>query len=46
MLLGALAALTEGLQFFASNRDPSLLDVGIDMAGMALGVVLTLWARR
>lgn len=37
----ALALLTEGLQhFFASNRDPSWKDVGIDMAGAAVGVVL------
>lgn len=29
----ALALLTEGLQFFAIERHPRLLDVGIDMAG-------------
>lgn len=36
----ALALLTEGLQFFAQDRHPRWLDVGIDMAGAALGVVL------
>jgi VanZ family protein len=40
--LGALllALVTEGLQFFASHRDPSWIDVGIDVAGAAVGVVL------
>jgi VanZ family protein len=41
----ALALLTEGLQHFASQRDPSWLDVGVDMAGMALGLTLA-FARR
>jgi len=36
----ALALLTEALQHFAANRDPSWKDVGIDMAGALLGVVL------
>ena len=36
----ALALLTEGLQFFALDRHPRWLDVGIDMAGAALGVAL------
>ena len=36
----ALALLTEGLQIFASNRNPSWLDVGIDMAGTAFGLLL------
>jgi len=35
-----LALLTEGLQYFASNRDPSWFDVGIDMAGVGLGLLL------
>jgi VanZ family protein len=39
----ALALLTEGLQHFASHRDPSWFDVGVDMAGAAMGVLL---ARR
>ena len=39
----ALALLTEGLQHFASNRDPSWADVGIDMAGAALGLLLARW---
>ena len=33
-----LALLTEGLQFFALDRHPGLQDVGIDMAGVLLGV--------
>ena len=36
----ALALLTEALQHFAANRDPSWKDVGIDMAGALVGVVL------
>jgi VanZ family protein len=35
-----LALLTEGLQHFASNRDPSWLDVAIDLGGTAVGVWL------
>jgi len=42
----ALALLTEGLQFFASNRDPSWHDVGIDMAGAAAGLMLARTLRR
>lgn len=38
-----LGLLTEGLQHFAQARDPSWLDVGIDMAGAGLGVLLA-WA--
>jgi VanZ family protein len=41
----AMALLTEGLQHFAANRDPSWLDVGIDMAGAALGLLLALLAQ-
>jgi VanZ family protein len=36
----ALALLTEGLQFFAIDRHPRWLDVGIDMGGALLGVAL------
>ena len=36
----ALALLTEGLQHFASHRDPSWFDVGVDMAGAAVGLLL------
>jgi hypothetical protein len=42
MALG-LALLTEGLQFFAVDRHPRLIDVGIDMTGALLGLV---WGRR
>ena len=38
----ALALLSEYLQNFASNRDPSWTDVGIDMAGVAVGLLLTM----
>ncbi|MEO7400649.1 MAG: VanZ family protein [Polaromonas sp.] len=36
----ALALLSEGLQFFALDRHPRWLDVGIDMAGALAGVGL------
>ena len=36
----ALALLTEGLQFFAIDRHPRLIDVGIDMAGALLALLL------
>ena len=36
-----LAVLTEVLQIFAINRHPRLLDIGIDMAGFAAGVALS-----
>lgn len=40
MLAGlALALLTEGLQFFAIERHPRWVDVGIDMAGLCLGLL-------
>ena len=39
----ALGLLTEGLQFFASHRDPSVADVAIDLAGAALGLGVA-WA--
>lgn len=35
----ALALLTEGLQFFAEDRHPRWLDVGIDMAGAFTGLL-------
>ena len=42
VLAGAivLALLTEGLQHFASHRNPSLFDVGIDIGGAGLGLLL------
>lgn len=36
----ALAMLTEGLQFFAIDRHPRMMDVGIDMAGTLLALAL------
>jgi VanZ family protein len=44
----ALALLTEGLQHFAANREPSWSDVGIDMAGAVAGLLLArfAWAAR
>ncbi len=36
----ALALLSEGLQFFAIDRHPRWLDVGIDLAGALAGVGL------
>ena len=38
-----LALLTEGLQFFAIDRHPRWLDVGIDMAGALTGLGLVRW---
>ncbi len=35
-----LALLTEALQFFAVDRHPRLLDIGIDMAGTLLAVMI------
>lgn len=49
VLLAALclALLTEALQFFAIDRQPGWLDVGIDMAGALTGFGLAaLWAAR
>lgn len=37
----ALALLTEGLQYFAIDRHPRWIDVGIDLAGAVLGVLLS-----
>jgi VanZ family protein len=42
----ALAIVTEALQFLAIDRHPRLLDIGIDMAGACVGVVLVgVWRR-
>jgi VanZ family protein len=41
----ALALLSEGLQFFALDRNPSMLDVGTDMAGTGLGLFVA-WAAN
>jgi VanZ family protein len=35
-----LALMTEGLQFFAIDRHPSWRDVGIDLCGAFLGMLL------
>jgi VanZ family protein len=35
-----LALITEGLQFFAIDRHPRWLDVGIDMSGAFVGMAL------
>ncbi|UUZ76178.1 hypothetical protein LP414_33285 [Polaromonas sp. P1(28)-13] len=35
-----LALLTEGQQFWAMDRNPRWMDVGIDMAGVLAGVGL------
>ncbi len=42
VLLAALvlALLTEGLQFFAIDRHPRWIDVGIDMAGAGYGLAV------
>ncbi|MEO6321246.1 MAG: VanZ family protein [Polaromonas sp.] len=44
----ALGLLTEGLQFFAIDRHPRLIDVGIDMSGalLALAFVKSRAVRR
>ena len=42
----ALGLATEGLQFWASNRTPTWHDVGIDMAGAVLGLLLARWKLR
>ena len=39
LLTLGLALLSEGLQFFAVDRHPRLMDVGIDMTGALLGLV-------
>lgn len=40
LLALSLALLTEGLQFFAIDRHPSWRDVGIDLCGACLGMLL------
>ncbi len=40
LLALALALLTEGLQFFAIDRHPRWIDVGIDMAGAFFALAL------
>ena len=48
VLLAALglALLTEGLQFFAIDRHPRWLDVGIDLAGALAGALLIMTIAR
>ena len=36
----ALALLTEAFQFFATDRHPRVVDVGIDLVGTVAGLVL------
>ncbi len=41
LVCGLLAAcVDEGIQLFVPGRNPSLIDVGIDTAGVLLGIVL------
>ena len=46
LLALVLAVLTEALQFFAADRHPRLRDVGIDMAGASLAVVIMALQNR
>lgn len=46
LLALVLALLTEALQFFAADRHPRLRDVGIDMAGAMLAVVIMALQNR
>ncbi len=46
LLALTLALLTEALQFFAIDRHPRLVDVGIDMAGTLLAVVIMALRNR
>lgn len=46
LLAMALALLTEALQFLAIDRHPRLVDVGIDMAGTFLAVVIMALRNR
>ncbi len=39
----SLALVTEGLQFFAVGRHPRWIDVGIDMSGALVGILLAQW---
>lgn len=38
-----LALISEALQFFATDRHPRWLDVGIDMAGAVVGLGVVRW---
>lgn len=42
----ALALATEGLQFFALERHPRWRDVGIDLGGAGLGLLLVYFSGR
>ena len=46
LLALTLALLTEALQYFAVDRHPRLLDVGIDLAGAFLAVAIMVVCRR
>lgn len=46
LLALVLALLTESLQFLAIDRHPRLVDVGIDMGGTVLAVVLMALRNR
>ncbi len=41
-----LALLTEGLQHFAIDRHPRLLDVGIDLSGALIGLAVVFLKRK
>ena len=41
-----LALLSEGSQFFAIDRHPPWLDVGIDMSGALAGMLLAMLVSR
>jgi hypothetical protein len=46
LLTLGLALLTEGLQFFAIDRHPRLIDVFIDLAGAIAGLLLIIPLNR
>ena len=46
LLALGLALLTEGLQFFAVDRHPRLIDIAIDMAGTLSGLLIAGRLRR
>lgn len=46
LLAFAFALLSEGLQFLAIDRHPRLIDVGIDMSGTLLGLVVASLEKR
>ena len=37
----SIALVTEGLQFFAADRHPRLMDIGIDLTGTLLALILS-----